>query len=400
MRAPHDAPTPVAAPWRAGTRRGREGFFHLAQGADGRWSLLDPDGQTFFLRAVHGVRAPRATADGDLPADPATRLRAWGFNAVGFGADDAAGRDDGLPFLAAVDFLGAGPVLTGPGLRLPDVFDPEWSRRAQVRAAERCAPLADERALIGWAGDAALEWAQPAADGRPALLQQCLSLEPGFAAYHAAWEFALALHGGRLDALARAWDTPIANKEVVRTLTRAEQALATRGYGRDDARWTREFARRYFAGASAAVRAADANHLFLGARSIGRAGGHVAAESVFPAVDGALADWRELPARATNPAQPLIADAVGWSSAEFLRPLAGGRVGRLTALERMLRRARAGLARLERNPAVVGYAWARWKDEPGEQPPFAGGLVHANGAEAREHTELIAQFNARFARSP
>ncbi|MBL9198977.1 MAG: hypothetical protein JNL39_00670 [Opitutaceae bacterium] len=383
--------------WRAGTRRGAEGFFHVAQRADGRWALLDPEGKPFFLRAVHGVRAPRAAADGDLPADPAARLRAWGFNAAGLGGDGAAGRDDGLPFLAVVDFLGAGPVLAGPGLRLPDVFAPEWAQGTQARAAEVCAPLARDRALIGWVGDAALEWAQPAPDGRPALLQQCLSLEPGFAAYHAAWEFTLALHGGRLDALARAWDTSLANKEVVRARTRAEQPIATRGYLRDDARWTREFARRYFSGASAAVRAADANHLFLGARSLGRAGPQVAAAAVFPTVDIALADWRELPARMANPAQPMVASEVGWAGAEFVRPLAGGRVGRLTALERMLRRARAGLARLERNPAVVGYAWARWEDEPGEQPPFAGGLVHANGAEAREHTELIAQFNARMA---
>jgi hypothetical protein len=229
-------------------------------------------------------------------------------------------------------------------------------------------------------------------------LQRCLSLEPGFAAYHAAWEFALALHGGRLDALARAWATPLANKEVVRALTRAEQAIATRGYLRDDARWTREFARRYFAAAGAAIRAADPNHLVLGARSLGGAGPQVLAECVAPAVDVAMPAWSELPRAAASPAHPFLADEVGWARPEFLRPLAGGRVGRLTALERMLRRARAGLHRLARHPAVVGYAWARWEDEPGEQPPFAGGLLHTNGAEAREHTELIAQFNARVGR--
>ncbi|MDP3072847.1 MAG: hypothetical protein Q8N18_21325 [Opitutaceae bacterium] len=395
---PSVEPTPVRdAGGRAGPRRGAEGYFHVAQEAGGRWRLLDPEGRFFFLCGVHGVRAAPAGSDAEWPPDPAARLRAWGFNAVGLGAADGAGRDDGLPFLAAVDFVAAGRALAGPGLRLPDVFDPEWPRRALARAAEVCAPLASERALIGWVGDAALEWPQAVAGGRPGLLQQCLSLEPGFAVYHAAWEFALALHGGRLDALAQAWGAAIANKEVVRALTRADQGIATRGYLRDDARWTREFARRYFTAVGAAVRAADPHHLVLGARSLGRAGAHVAAEMVFPAVDVALVDWRELPA-AANPVQPVIAGDVGWAAAEFQRPLAGGRVGRLTTLERMLRRARAGLARLERNPAVVGYAWARWEDGPGEQPPFAGGLLHANGTEAREHTELIAQFNARMGR--
>ena len=66
--------------------------------------------------------------------------------------------------------------------------------------------------------------------GRPSLLQICLSLEPSFAAYHAAWEFVLALHGGRLDGLARAWGTPMSSKEVVREFTRAEKGFTSRGY--------------------------------------------------------------------------------------------------------------------------------------------------------------------------
>jgi hypothetical protein len=68
---------------------------------------------------------------------------------------------------------------------------------------------------------------------------------------------------------------------------------------------------------------------------------------------------------------------------------------KITTVERMLQRARVALERMARHPAVVGYAWGRWQDEPGEQPPFGRGLIHANGAEAREHTELLAHFNSR-----
>ena len=114
----------------------------------------------------------------------------------------------------------------------------------------------------------------------------------------------------------------------------------------------------------------------------------------------------------------MLADNVGWADPSFWRlsapvaavaaalagPVSAGpppsgrgvaRLMKLTAVERMLHRGRATLMRTARHPAVVGYAWARWQDEPGEQPPFARGLVHRNGAEAREHTELLAQFNAR-----
>ena len=145
-------------------------------------------------------------------------------------------------------------MITGGGLRLPDVFDPEWPRLAAERAIEVCAAQKDCRELIGWVTDSRLEWALTAHAGRPSLLQLCLSLEPSFPAYHAAWEFVLALHSGRLDTLAHAWGAPIANKEVVREMTRAEQGLRTRGYLRDEARWAREFARRYFTTTSSAVR--------------------------------------------------------------------------------------------------------------------------------------------------
>ena len=397
------APNPGEFRWEAA--RGTAGFFRIAPDAAGRWWLVDANDRAFFCKAVHGVRA----TDGSL--NPAARLREWGFNTGGVGGDGAA-RADGLAFFATADFCRAGPLIRAAGARLPDVFAPDWPQHATLHALTHCAPLASDRLLLGWLADDALGWAQPdphaaqpsAPDRaglspgpraiRPTLLQICLSLAPCFAAYHAAWEFVLALHGGRLAAVARAWGTPLVNKEVVRELTRTEHGLATRGYLRDAARWTREFARRYFISTAAAIRAADPHHLVLGARSAGPVGESVRRECVGPAIDLPLLDWNELPPAAAVAAGPLLADDVCWAGEDFLRAPAGP-LQRLTAVERMLRRGRAALARAARHPAVVGYVWRQWLDEPGEQPPFARGLVHANGAEAREHTELLAAFNAR-----
>lgn len=383
--------------------RGVPGFFRVAQDASGRWWLIDAHDRAFFCKAVHDVRASPAEAAGASEssaapfaaanADPAARLRRWGFNTVGAGGD-GAGRDDGLAFFASADFCRAGPLIHAHGARLPDVFAPDWPQLATAHALAMCAPLATNRALLGWLTDDAANWAQPRPNAsRPTLLQICLSLEPGFAAYHAAWEFTLALHGGKLAALARAWGTPLANKEVVRELTRAEQGIASRGYGRDCARWTREFARRYFTGAAAAIRAADPHHLVLGCRGVGAAEESVRAEEIFPAVDVPLVAWDALPAVGGVAPGPVLADDVGWTDEHFFGPAAGLR--RLTAVERMLRRGRVALERAARHPAVTGFVWRQWLDEPGEQPPFARGLVHRNGAEAREHTELLAEFNAR-----
>jgi hypothetical protein len=394
--APASAIPAVPKGWfRPETCRGFDGFIQVAQNVADQWWLVDASGQPFWCKAVHGARAAAMPGDGGMARDSAVRLRTWGFDAVGVGGDDT-GWEDGLSFMAAANFCGAGPVLMGPGLRLPDVFDPRWPVVAQQHAAKMCAPLAENKKLIGWVTDESIGWAQPGADGRPSLLQLCLSLEPSFPAYHAAWEFALAAHAGRLDALARNWGVKLANKEVLREMTRAELGIATRGYLRDEARWTRELARRYFTTTAAAIRAADPHHLVLGCRFAAEVGAQVLAECVYPAVDLAMPDWRELPpGDATERTNPVLAGGVCWAEKEFTKLPTAARVLRLTSVEWMLRRGRTALERTARHPAVVGYVWARWQDEPGEQPPFARGLVHVNGAEAREHTELLTEFNRR-----
>ena len=112
-------------------------------------------------------------------------------------------------------------------------------------------------------------------------------------------------------------------------------------------------------------------------------------------MDVTLARWTDLPAVGPGSTQPVLADEVNWTADDFLPLSPNRRTGRLTTFEHMMRKARVTLDRVAQHPAVVGYLWGRWQDEPGEQPPFASGVVHVNGAEAREHTELLAQFNQR-----
>ena len=373
---------------RSDTARGVPGYFRVAQTPAGTWWLQGPEGQPFFLQAVNDVHG----VDGS-PHDPGARLRAWGFNALGVGAESTL-RDDGLPWIGVVDFCAAGAVINSAGARLPDVFDPEWPKAAAVRAGEVCLPHCERKNLVGWITDDRPGWAQPESAGRPSLLQICLSLEPGFAAYHAAWEFVLALHRGRLDALAKAWALPmIKNKEIVRELTRVDQGIMTRGYLRDDARWSQEFARRYFALTAAAIRAQDPHHLVLGCRFGARPGSGVLAQCGFPSVD---VPWIELDEIAAVPPGPVLVGEFSWVNERFFGAPIARRARGLTAVERMLRRGRAVLERAARHPAIVGYAWSRWHDVPEEQPPFASGLVHDNEAEAREHTELLTDLNSRL----
>ena len=393
MRDAEESPAFAAGQLRPLINRGTDGFFRAGQDGKGRWWLFDSSGAPFFLRGVHEVRRPHEHDDTAVVPDPAARLRHWGFNALGLGGDPVL-RDDGLPFVASAEFCAVSHVIMAPGVRLPDVFAPDWPQKLAARAREICRPLAESRELVGWVTDNGLEWATPSGAGRPSLLQRCLSLEPAYAAYHAAWEFVLAHHGGRLEHVAHAWHARLPNKETVRELTRAEEGLGTRGYLRDEARWTREFARRYFAATAAALREADPNHLVLGCRFRGSAGTSVLAECTYPVIDVTLANWLEVPAQ-THASQPVLADNVNWVAEDFLRTARPTRTARLTTFERMLRKARTALDRMARHPAVVGYAWAQWQDEPGEQPPFAGGLFHVNGVAAREHLELLTPYNLR-----
>ncbi len=381
--------------FRPGGMRGVSGFFHLAQHATGQWWLIDPEGRPAFIRAVHGVRNETAHTDGGPAADAAVRLRNWGFNAVGIGGDEA-GKQDGLPFFGGLNFVRTSSLVLAPGVRLPDVFEPNWPERAVEFAALGCAQEAANPALVAWITDDALAWGQFPAGGLPGLLQVCLSLEPSFAAYHAAWEFTLATHGGSLDAVARAWGVALPNKEVVREMTRTEVGVATRGYLRDDGRWTREFAHRYFFAVKRAIHAVDPRHLVCGCRFNAPVGVHVLG-AARANVDVPLLHWSEIPAPGADHG-PVLAGELSWGEETFWSapsPRPGRRTLRLTAVERMLRRARTVLRRLARHPAVVGYVWRRWHDESGEQPPFAGGLIHRNGTEAREHAELLADFNTR-----
>ena len=426
-----DAPQPTSADFKPETVRGTPGFVRVGQTRAGQWWFIDPEGRPFFSCGVASVnRSGRAGGRAAQPGaytgtvdrrhgtdDPQKfvtavlrRLRAWHFNTLGAWSTSEF-FDRGMYYTEILEFRKIAPETTIKlgGASVPDVFDPKWAEACDQWAAAICLPRRESRDLIGYFTDHELGWAQlaaPAVAGRPAvrpsLLQICLSLEPGFPAYHAAWEFVLAAHG-TLEAAARAWEVTLPNKEALRQLTREDQPLLGAGYRQDHERFSREFARRYFAVGSAAIRKYDTNHLILGCRFAGQPGGAVLAECVYPAVDVlSVNEVREPPAErldgyGRSGAMPVLLGEFAWTGESFIRRAAAGELRGRTSVERMLARGRTALARVMTHPAVVGYAWQRWADTPDDQPPFGGGLVHIDDREAREHTELLTDLNARAA---
>jgi agarase len=438
------AVVPTLEDFRPDTLRGTPGFFRVGQARDGAWWLVDPLGQAFFSKGVAGVNragrtgartaplgayaAAMAARHADAHAflrNAIQRLRACHFNTLGAWTEPAL-EDQGMYYMETLELAGCGPLIRSGGVRLPDVFDPAWREAIEARARELCAIHRGSRELIGYFTDHALGWAQPlahttsAASGRtsaswpvaapapaaawPTLLQVCLSLEPSRRAYHAAWEFVLATRRGELAALSRDWEIELPNKETLRQLTQAETALMSPGYLRDQRLFAREFARRYFATAAAAVRAHDPDHLILGCRFAAAPGEAVLSECVYPNVDVLSArpeaDLWEKTAHAAHAARgmPVLLVELSWADGAFLRKPPGREPRGLTSVERMLRRGRAALEKICAQRAVVGYEWAAWADEEADAPPFGRGLVHLDDREAREHTEALALINSRAER--
>lgn len=401
--------------------RGTPGFFRVGRVEEGGWWLITPEDEPVFLRAVAGVNrhgragppptlrgayartveqlyGPTAGTGQDWARSTAARLHTWGVDTVGPWAD-AELVDRGFYFTALADFCRAqAPMLHGPGLRLPDVFDPRWPAAVEAHAAAVAAPWAGRRELVGWFTDDAPGWGagDPA---RPGIFQACLSVEPGLAAHHAAWEFALAANGGTIEAVARRWGVEIGHREHVRQLTRAEQGIAGAAFAEDAARFAREVARRYFSVTAKALRAADPSHLVLGCRFAGPPPEAVRTAGVAPDVD--VVSWR-LRADAAFAAQAgaTARDSPQWVTGGGLRhgdfrklPLRDGTGP--TRLERLLRAGREGLVAACRDPRTVGIEWAHWADGGDEAPPFGAGLVHVDDHEAVEHTELLTHIHLR-----
>lgn len=123
------------------------GFFHTEQ-VGGRWWLITPKGNVFFILGMGG--GPR---DGD-----ADRLRALGFNGA-YGGYYKRGTEGGdFPYMLDLKFLRLArrelpievPAGQPPWATFPDVFDPEWMDECERYAQIHLKPVADDPLMIGY----------------------------------------------------------------------------------------------------------------------------------------------------------------------------------------------------------------------------------------------------------
>ena len=398
-----------------------DGFYRTNQDDNGRWWLVGPDGRNVFLRGIDhanwnghfcealGVNPyneemkKRFANRADWETETLSRLKAWGFNALGAGCSPEL-RHRGF---VHIEFLGIGQSFCArggdyeiskfegiPGSAFPDVFHPEFAEYCDKCAARLCAPQKEDRSILGYFFDNEL-----------------------------AWEAGGASSTGMFDGVAAKPASHPARMALDDFLSRQGIAAVTAGIPEFvKTEFLRLAARRYFETIAAAVRRHDPNHLLLGARFAGLSSAHRVVweeagkicdiltfnnypwadldENVvyFSRIDGICAadayalryEWSKKPMIITEWSFPALDAGLPSSSGAGQRFRTQSERTQATELF-----ARTLLAL----PFMVGYDYFMWVDEPalGISRKFPEdsnyGLVNERGEPYREITEMFTRIN-------
>lgn len=161
------------------------GFYSVAE-RDGRWVAQDPNGKPFTFLGVDHVRpdghmcealgyAPYGRfVETNYPSREAwatetvSRLKSWGFNALGSGCEFKELKGKGLVrtvFLSMGESVCYGDkslwiskCLHSPGTAFPNVFHPGFAESCERIAAKKCAATRNDRSVFGYFIDNELAW--------------------------------------------------------------------------------------------------------------------------------------------------------------------------------------------------------------------------------------------------
>ena len=301
----------------AGPKQTATGFFRVAK-VDDRWILVDPEGRPFFstgldvvgfgdsVTKVQGREAQFAkfVAERDagkylaawsgewgaggaqthfseyvhslvvrdgadfLPRwrkSTVARMKAWGINSFGAWCDGGIVAEAKLPYVSFAGGSGNTPTLMG---NLPDVYDERFEAAVKQDAVNQCTPRKGDPLLIGWFSANENPWFGEWEQGR-SIAELILNKDGAWACKRAAVD----LLKGRYETIAKlndAWGLQVPSwDEALNTpaLSAGKTVIAVR----DKTELRRLFAERYFQITTAAIKAADPNHLTLGARFAGDA---------------------------------------------------------------------------------------------------------------------------------
>ena len=264
------------------------GFFQT-ENADGRWWLVDPNGERFYAVGTDHVNYYSHWCQdlGYAPynrncekkygsihkwAETATqRLRDWGFNLLGAGNLPEV-RYKGL---AHTIFASFGSTFSGHSALVekvhwtgfPNVFHPKWEAFCRGRAKSTCANNRNDPWLLGYFLDNELEWY-----GKTHREDGIFTAAMKWPADHTGKRALVALlktHHGTLAEFNRVWQQKATDWDELLKMT---ELLAPSDEAHAAQRVFLELvADRYFAVTTQAIREFDRNHLVIGSRFAGNA---------------------------------------------------------------------------------------------------------------------------------
>ena len=387
----------------------QEGFFHV-ENRNGIWWIIDPQGAPMISVGVDHLsyesdqikgasQCPYAEALAGIYPDrnawgleALARIRQWGFNTIGAWSDPELWTH-GVPYTVILDFAGRAGADWQKGVPA-DFYDPRFEKTAEDIAGEICQPRRYDRSLLGYFSDNELRWG---ADWRAkdTMLDMYLRLSTSARGRERAVEFLREKYAGDIQKLNQAWGVSAANFGDV------QGPGSTDAYRADAAAFLEDVATRYFQVSERAIRHADPNHLYLGARFAGkppegvlRGARHADVVSINvydrdprPVIQAVYKITR----------RPVLVGEFAFRAEDSGLPNTRG-AGPKVPNQAARAKAYADYAtRLESLPEAVGYHWFEWVDEP-KEGRFDGensnyGLVDIHDRPYQEFVEAAKQAN-------
>jgi agarase len=264
---------------------------------DGRWWLLDTQGNRFFSTGVC-VTDPDAFFAPDLGYTPYyenimdlygdeqawadetfSRLQQWNFNTLGAWSDIGL-LGNRMPYTVNLGLAGADWELG----TVPDYFSDQWMESVDTTVATEVTPYVDEPNVLGWFLDNELRWG---ADWR--------GLEDMFALYFvlapdapgkiALVDFLRDRYSNDLSAFNAAWEMSLGNFDDLLPQTQIVPFDLDPVRMADRQAFTGIVAEQFFSVCHAAIRAVDTNHLILGTRFVSWVTPRAVVEAGIPYLD-------------------------------------------------------------------------------------------------------------------
>jgi hypothetical protein len=200
------------------------------------------------------------------------RLKSWGFNTIGNWSTPELYLSKQMPYTATLGINGDIPELSSGSdywRRMYDVFDPRFEQAVSA-SVEKGATHRDDPWCLGYFVDNELAWGNMSTDRlRYGIALSVLAQRGDSAAKHAFVD-RLKEHYVTIDKWNTAWKTGLASWDDLYARPYPVRGDDFTPQMKEDlSAFMREFAGRYFKAVREAVRKADPNHLYLGARFAG-----------------------------------------------------------------------------------------------------------------------------------